>query len=461
MEHQGQRRRAACQIMVGGQNVTARLNPYLISVQVIDSFEGGMSKCAMELDDRNAELVIPPDGEPIMVALGWAGEGPNLPGKLVDLPSGRELKEYEWGGPGMQLVFSGKVTQAESGFSRRGGGRRLWIEADSADSRGRGKEIQHESHGEGQQDDSVTPPLTPMSGSGGTGAAGAGQIPFMQVAQSVFGKAGLQVKMSPSMQKMARDFWHIKESPHHFGQRMAKELGGMFKVENGMAIFVKAGENVNVDGKTLEIVEADWKINLIAWRIKPFVGRPQYGEAAATTFDLHQASFNIIKSAISGTKPFGRTNAIAHQINQVANQTNAEQQNQGSTADSQSARGTGWAIINGDPRCVAGKHMKIEGARPGVDGVYQMTEVEHNYTRTGYTTRATLKNPQLDSQDYNSWPDDPNAGTPVSEPPAPAAPAPPPGPEPGSTDQDINSGLTFPDEGNTPPLVIPPGGTDV
>jgi phage protein D len=444
--------------MVGGQNVTARLNPYLISVQVVDSFEGSMDKCSMELDDRNAQLVIPPDGEAIMVALGWANEGPNLPGKLVDLPSGRELKEYEWGGPGMQMVFSGTVTSAESGFSRRGGGRRLWIEAESADSRGAGKEVQHETHGEGQQDDSAAPSQTSGSSGGGTGAGGgaggAGQIPFMKVAESVFGKAGLKVKMSPSMMKIARDFWHVKESPHHFGQHMAKELGGLFKVANGTAIFLKAGEGLNADGQTLAVVDAEWEVNLIAWRIKPFVGRPQYSEAAATTFDLHNASFNIIKAAIGGTKPFGRAKAIAHQINQVANQTNAEQQNQGSTADSQSGRGTGWALINGDPRCAAGSMMRVIGARPGVDGTYEMTEVEHNYTRAGYTTRATLKNPKLDRGDYNTWPDDPGAGTPVSEPPA--APA----PEPGSTPQEIDSGLTFPDESTPPPIQIPPGGVN-
>src|SRR4051812_45535195 len=109
-EHQGPRRHAVCDIRVSGQPVTTRLHPYLISVQVIDTIEGTACECNIELDDRNAELQIPPNEKTLQVSMGWAGEGPRLfdqsrvvapltgqePTLLVDY----EARELPWGGPG-------------------------------------------------------------------------------------------------------------------------------------------------------------------------------------------------------------------------------------------------------------------------------------------------------------------------------------------------------------------------
>ena len=49
-----------------GQDVTARLRPYLISVRAIQK-SSGFWEAHLELDDRNAELAIPPDCSPITI----------------------------------------------------------------------------------------------------------------------------------------------------------------------------------------------------------------------------------------------------------------------------------------------------------------------------------------------------------------------------------------------------------
>jgi phage protein D len=452
-EHQGPRRRAACQIVVGGQNVTAKLNPYLISVQVIDTFEGGMDKCNLELDDRNAELQIPPDGVGIAVLLGWAGEGPRLFGQRAHLTEEELATELKFGGPGMRLVFMGFVTSVESGFTRRGGGRRLWIEAEAVNTKGPGKQIQSQSYGEGKEDDSQ-PEQTPTSGGGADG--GAGKIPLIKVMMDMAGKAGMTAKLSPQMMKITRDFWHVNESPHHFGQRMAKELGGMFKVSNNTMILVGAHEKVNVDGVDMPVVDAVWGVNLIGWRIKPFSGRTQYSESASKYFDLNNATHEILKTAVSAAgRPFGKANAVAHLINSVPGYDVADQSNAGTASDSETSRGTGWALINGEPQCKAGALLHIIDARPGVDGIYLMTEVEHNYTRgVGYQTRCNVRDPV---PDYSSkYPDYPREEKTEPKPPTlvPAAPETP------ATDQEIHSGITFPEDkpAETPaaPAELPP-----
>jgi Bacteriophage probable baseplate hub protein len=391
-EHQGPRRHAACQIVVNGDDVTSILFPYLISVQVIDNLEGGMDEAHIELDDRNAELAIPPDGAELMVNLGWSGSGPNLPDLGRQSPAGGQgviertiqesIQEAKFGGPGMLNVFDGWVTNVESGFGRRGGGRRLWIEAKGHNDKGKGKEIQKGHMGEGKQDD---------SDKGGE----KGKIPLKDMMTKVFGAAGLSVAMSPDMQKISRDYWNWNDSPMNLGKRLAEETGGLFKISKRTAILIGKIEGVNADGVQMPTVDAIWGINLIGWRIKPYVSRPQYGKTQSRHFDLDEGLWKDVKGAIGATTPHGGTNAIAHAVNSVADKATGEQTNTGAKNEATSQRGTGWVLINGEPNAKANGYCRIEGARPGIDGVYTMTEVEHNYTRgVGYTTRMNVKQPR-------------------------------------------------------------------
>jgi phage protein D len=411
VEHQGPRRHAWCQILVNGNDISTRLSPYLISVQVIDKLGGGSDECNIELDDRNAELQIPPDGAELQVCLGWMGEGPRLTdygresaaggqGILQTPPAG----EAPWGGPGLELVFDGFVQNCESGFGRRGGGRRLWIEGKGHNDKGDGKTVQNDYLGEGKEDDSGGGEGGVAGGAGGDGGTGdaatagggggGGKIPLKDMMTKVFGAAGLQVAMSPAMEKISRDYWRINDSPMNFGERIARETGGFFKIIKNKAVLVGAGESTAADGTPMPTVEAIWGINLIGWRIKPYVGRPQWGAAQSRFFDVFKGGWEDVKGAISSTTPFGGTNAITHAINSVADKATGSQTNDGAGAEAKGKRGTGWVLLNGEPRAKAGGFLVIDGARPGVDGSYRISEAEHNYTRgVGYTTRCQVTNP--------------------------------------------------------------------
>jgi hypothetical protein len=441
VEHQGPRRRSACKIIVHGmQDVTSRLAPYLISVQVIDSLEGQHDECHIELDDRNAELQLPPDMVPLQVALGWAGTGPDLTdwGRMsltsrgtqgqgevqayIDrLYTGERARQMEFGGPGMELVFSGSVSSVESGFGRRGGGRRVWIEGTSGNVMGQGKEGQRKSWGEGKPDDSQSDDSSGAgSGSGAAGstagAPGGAKIPLKQVMQEVFGKAGMTVKLSPEMEKISRSFWNINQSPLDFGKFIAGKVGGVFKVANGVATLVGRTEGVNAEGMPLIPVEAIWGVNLIGWRIKPYAGRPQWGKTAARAFDLHEAEWKQFDEAVGGSTPFGGVLATAHAFMSTFSKTEAGQENTGGARESVSRRGTGWCLLNGEPTARAGASLFIRNARPGVDGEYLITEVEHNYTRgVGFTTRCNVQYPRPNSADFG-WLRDPG---PFQVPPPP------------------------------------------
>ena len=402
VEHQGPRRHAVCKIIVHGmQDVTERLNPYLISVQVIDSVEGGHSEAHIELDDRYCELIIPPDDVPLTVMMGWAGEGP----RVIDFGRGKnsmqdnpeitaELiqKEMQWGGPGLEVVFAGWVSEVESGFGRKGGGRRLWISGTGGNTKGKAKEQQEVTVGEGKEDDSAQ--------------AGQGQHGLEEIGKKVFGKAGLTLKLSPGMQNIKRDFWQAKnESAQMFGQRLAQELGGVFSINNGIATLVGKGEGVNADGVKMFGIDAVWGVNLIGWRIKPFSGRPQYGSGSARFFDFAKANWEKATGDVGGGGgggPFGGAKAVAHTVGSVIGKVEGGQNTEGMSQDSQAKRGTGWVLLNGEPRAHAHCNVTIVNARPGVDGTYYVSEAEHNYTRgVGYTTRCNVQHFQPKIGDYN------------------------------------------------------------
>jgi hypothetical protein len=432
-EHQGPRRYAVIKIIVNGKEITSVLHPYLISCQVIDTLGGSHDQCNIELDDRNAELQLPPDNVPIQVALGWAGSGPEMPNRGRSSAIGGGISEateaftkkfstgtdplfspLPYDGPGMELVFDGKVSSIESGFGRRSGGRRVWIEATSGNVMGDAKEGKKQTWGEGTPDDSK--PSLGASGSwstpgasgswdGGAGdsghASGSGGdgdgnlVPLSQVFQDAFKGTGIVVKMPTEMANIKRPAWAMSQSPMDFAATLGKELGGSFKLANGVMTFVKKGSGKNADDKDMPIIEAKWGVNLIGWRIKPYAGRPQWGGSVARVFNVFGGVWEEAKGDIGGSTPFGAAKALLFRALPFASKLEGEQANDGSARDSQSRRGQGWVLLNGDPRAKAGGHCYILDARPGVDGKYHMKEVEHNYTRgVGFTTRANVEFPQ-------------------------------------------------------------------
>lgn len=391
VEHQGPRRHAAVQIIVHGmQDVTSRLHPYLISVQVIDK-HGEADECHIELDDRNAELIIPPNGVVLQVAMGWDGDGPNLfdSGKTREaIRTPEEIKqEARFGGPGLRLVFDGWVEEVESGFGRRGGGRRMWITARGHDGKGLAKETQQGFVGEGK----------PVDGQEGQ------KIPMKDMMTKVFGAAGMSVAMSPAMEKISRDYWSWNDSPANLGQRMAEETGGIFKMAGNTATIVDRNTGKNALGDDMPMIEAIWGINLIGWRIKPFTTRPDYGGSQAKFFDLAKGAYQMVKGSIDAPgAPYGGK-AIANAANTVMDKDHGEQSNSGTGALVDAKRGIGWVLLNGEPNAKTGGTISIDGARPGVDGMYSIDEVEHNYTRgVGFTTRCNVTNPRP-SGGYDTW----------------------------------------------------------
>lgn len=376
--HQGLRRHAYCDIRINGESVTDRLDPHLISVQVILK-SSGVNTCSIELDDRDGQLPIPPQPAQLSVYLGWSSVGPRIPPVPTPMPAGSEL-ELPFGGGAGTLVFYGTIQQIESGFARRGGGRRLWVEAHSADMTSKIKSGNLMTMGVGE---------TPEGESGGE------EVSLKDFMEKAAKAAGITINMDEKFAGIKRKFFMQNESFMQLGQRFAADLGGIFRIDGKTASLVDALSHRNVHGVAMPAIAVWWGVNLISWRIKPFAARPQFKGMQSHWFNTLKGVFETNTANFGGNSnsPFNLASAIGRLPASAPNRQVGDQVGEGFNTDSQRERGTGWVMFNGEPEAQPQGILTIVGARPGVDGTYTIEEAEHNWSRRGYFTRCDLKNP--------------------------------------------------------------------
>jgi phage protein D len=345
------RARAFCEVEVAGQPVTRAFNNHLIAVTVTD-FESSMDTCQIDLDDSYGLLEVPPDGSKILIRLGWQG--------------GQALQ-----------VFEGQIVDVSSTCQRRSG-RLMRIEGTGANVLGFGKVPISDQWGEGE----------PPKGQ-------AKKVKLSTVMEEAAKKAGYSFKAAESLGNIERDYWNqTNESFHNFADRIAKEVGGVVKIQGDKVSMTSNVDNKNAEGVALADVVCRWGANLMAWNIHPKVARPMFAETAKLWFDGKKGVWDIVKKAVGNTGASGMTKAIHYGLFPIATKDQAEQQAQADANSSLRAAGQGWVVIDGHPEAKAGATAIVQGARAGVDGTYRIIEAEHSYNRKGgFQTRLTLNSP--------------------------------------------------------------------
>lgn len=402
--HQGFFRNAFVKIIIGGHDVTDRLHPYLIAVRVTLKLNGN-DEVDIELDDRDAELEVPPNLTSIDIWMGWNSQGPGRISPLVNpnatkAPEGisesdfartaQQLLEFgtsvELGFQGVyRLLFSGVVNDVESGFNRKQGGRRMWIKGGGRSELSKAKEQRMNSWGTG---------------------AGGPMIPLSQVVQDSAKGIGLDAKIAGGIGSISRDYWFQNSSFTQFVQNIASEVGAYVRFRGDGQVIMNDFSGRNIDGTDMRVVDAVWGINLIAWRIRPFPAPPQFKGSKRQHFGIQGGIWNVAESSGGGgDMPFGRSLAIFGGPNSAPNAAVADQVNGGADTGTNVLRGTGWVTINGHPFADAGVPIRIDGARPGVNATYTIQYCEHMYSRRGYTTTCHVQEPRaFTGQPFRGWP---------------------------------------------------------
>lgn len=329
----------------GAVDVTEALAPYLLSVRCKDGYLGSDYNCEIELDDRDAQLPIPPLGAHINIAMGWLGEGPP------------------------PTVWDGEIKEVEHGCARKEGGRRMWIHGAGDRMLSNAKEPQQDDHGEGA-------PAGQNEGS---------PIPLMSALSAAAGRVGHSIAMAPKFQSLTRDYIaQANESFYHFGNRIADEIGGFFRVVGGNQAEINAHDQMATGPRPT--VVAQWGYNLISWRVKPMAAKPAWSGSNQQYFDHLKGQWKFFSNKLNLPDPFGFADALFALPRPAGNASNAQQDNSGTAGEVAAGIGPGRIVINGEPNAHGGGYVNLIGARPGVDGTYLIFIAEHLYSREGYVT---------------------------------------------------------------------------
>ena len=203
-----------------------------------------------------------------------------------------------------------------------------------------------------------------------------------------------------------------------FGERIAREVGGTFKIVGKTAILAKRNGGVNPAGQALPVVSAVWGGNLHSYDITPLLGRPVEKETAARWYDAKAAKW-MVEKAETGTDG-GLTTKTA--LYTEADQGRAKEQAGSDAAEADRRSGEGTVTIEGNIGAQPEGECVVSGCRPGVDGSYRIDGVTHSYSRSGFITTLDLGQPKgsagkdgrrsssSSDGDNFSLPDDPDLG---------------------------------------------------
>ena len=332
-------REAAFSVVVGGQNITTRLSPYLLSLRVTDKAGTTSDSCDISLDDKDGQIAMPKVGAEMKVKLGWKDTG------TVE-------------------VFVGKVDDVRA-TGARGGGRTMRITAKGLDTNSKAKEKQNKHIDKADLKKAMTD-------------AGKG--------------AGItDIKVDDELAKITRDYWALDgESFISFGQRVAREVGGTFRIRGNKAVIAKKGSGKSPSGKDLPTITGAYGDNLHTYDIAPVMGRPRQKKVKARYYDRKEAKWKETEAEVED-EGAAATETKRHT---VADEDEGKSRNRSDKADAETDKGGGSAEIEGDVRAMPEGKFVLTGARPGIDGTYRIEGVTHRYSKSsGFTTSLDLKLP--------------------------------------------------------------------
>jgi phage protein D len=330
-------KRAIFSVVVAGQDITAVLDPILISLSVRDKAGRSSDSATIEIDDTGGAVVMPGPGALLAISLGWEDSGAGL-------------------------VFMGTVDEIEASGGRQG--RTLSISAKGVDTRGKAKQPQR------RHFDNTT----------------------IEKALSAAGSfAGIAVKVEAGLASIAREYLSLDdESFIAFGERIAAEVGGTFKIDGSTAILASRNGGQNPAGATPPTVTAAWGVNLHTYRIAPILGRPVEASTLARWYHRKAAKW-MAEVADTGTDG-GLTSKAA--MFPEADKSGAQLRASSDASEADRKAGQGSVTIEGNIDAQPEGPCIVSGCRPGVDGTYRIESVEHTYSRSGFVTSLELRQPK-------------------------------------------------------------------
>ena len=321
-------KRAIYMVSIAGADVTSAMNPHLISLRVSDKVGTHSDTATIQLDDTDGRLVLPQDGVPVTIMLGWENEG-------------------------VRLVFEGTVDEVRSSGSRSG--RTITVSAKGIDTKKKPKQPQQ------RHFDNKT---------------------IKDVLTEAGKEAGItKIEVDPDLEKIKREYVDMRdESFIHLGERLAREIGGNFRIQGTTATMSKRMGNYT------SFVNAAWGDNLHSWDIAPALGRPAYKKTRTRWYDRKEAKWKEQEVEVETT---AEAEGVARYAEPNEDQSKDRAGSDKATSERDVAEGS--VTIEGNTSAIPDGLCVLSGCRAGIDGAYRIESVDHEYSRSGFTTKLELK----------------------------------------------------------------------
>ncbi|KZM49927.1 late control D family protein, partial [Labrenzia sp. OB1] len=291
--------------------------------------------CSLRMDDTGGAIRLPQPGGSVLVRLN-----------------------------GVQ-VFAGIIDSVKSSGSRSSG-RSLSVSAKGFDVSGKAKEPQRIHQDEGTV--------------GG----------FLK---TVAKKAGFDMKIDPALGNIVRDYIAADgESLLHLGEKLARELGGTFKLRENIAVLAKHGGEFGLPLIT-GLFNTGGSGDLISWDIEPVSTRPVFKEIAVPYFDRKKGLPMDFRTESGAAGEKARAVNLVRSI--ARDENHAREIAEGRKQQIEREGGKGRVTLNLTPEAQAEALFQLRGTRAGVDGTYRIVGVTHKASRSGgATTDLDLQQPQ-------------------------------------------------------------------
>lgn len=260
-------------------------------------------------------------------------------------------------------AFEGFVSEVSCGIDK-GGGRTMSISCSSMDQGSKAKQpnLKH-------KDDAT----------------------LSSVASEWGSKAGLQMQVLGSIASVQREYWHQQnESFVSWAQRIAREVGGTFKVVGKRGFLVGRNEGISASGRALTPIAVVAGVNLISGEVQPIITRPKYNKAAYRYFDVDKGEHVEVEQ----DTPVKDVEAKIRSVHSVYDEDQAKQKGTAAGKETDRDKGGGTVTIFGDARAEPEAICTIAGWKSGVDGSYRIHSVSHKLSKGGFQTTIGLRQPQ-------------------------------------------------------------------
>lgn len=330
-------------VSVDGIDMSDRLNPYLIAIEVEEKDGTTGDTARITMDDK--------DGQ-------------------IKLPRGKGAVAVEFEGVN---VFNGFIDEIRSTMAR-GQGRLLVVSAKGFDSHGKVK-----SPLDFHKDDAT----------------------FEAFIQDAGSRSGIsRILIDPSFASIRRDYWSAdRESFVHLGERLANEFGATFKIQGDAAVFASRDTGMTPSGKALKTIDVVYGRNLMSWDISPYLARPPSKKVRVEWLNRKRAKW---EEKVVTVEPDGASSSIGDEDDDTTDsalysaddEDGAETKAKGKKKKAVRESGNGKLTILLEPQARVEAKVQLTGLRPGVDGEYLISNVKHTYTRAqGSETELEIKKP--------------------------------------------------------------------